>query len=134
MLTLSRYELTWDTYSSSYELDDSEINGIYSNSIVFYTLDDFHYGVSFRVGQNRTLGLLFAQVVIIYPNRLDMETRHYCMGQFYNNKGAKLFSQFALNNFIETENFTHCPGFNAIDYINGEPYTLGGDEIVSELI
>jgi hypothetical protein len=56
------------------------------------------------------------------------------MGQFHTNKGAKLFAQFALNHFIETETWSVCPSFEAVDYIDGDPHTLGGDEIVSELI
>ena len=131
--TLSRYELSWDCYSQ-WEPKDDDIGGIYTDSVHFDTVDDYHFAVSFRVGEGRTLGLLFCEVVMIYPNRIDTGTLHYCMGQFYTNSGAKLFAQFALNHFIETEKWSVCPSFEAVDYIDGDPCTLGGDEIVSELI
>ena len=133
MLTLSRYELTWDTYSQWIEESD-QIGGIYSNSIVFSTEDDYRFTITFRVGEGRQLGLLFCEVVMDYPNLVDSSSINYCMGQFFTNSGAKLFCQFALNNFIETEKWLVCPSIKWVDYINGEPYTLGGDEIVSELI
>jgi hypothetical protein len=131
--TLSRYTLTWDCYSQWTPKDD-EIGGIYTDSVHFDTVDEFHYVVSFRVGEGRQLGLLFAEVVMIYPNRIDTSTLHYCMGQFHTNSGAKLFAQFALNHFIETETWSVCPSFECVDYIDGDPCTLGGDEIVSDLI
>jgi hypothetical protein len=131
--TLSRYNLSWDCYSSWMPKDD-EIGGIYTDSVHFDTVDDYHFAVSFRIGEGRQLGLLFAEVVMIYPNRIDTSKLHYCMGQFNTNKGAKLFAQFALNHFIETETWSVCPSFECVDYIDGDPHTLGGDEIVSGLI
>jgi hypothetical protein len=133
MLTISRYELTWDTYSQWVEESD-QIGGIYSNEIIFSTEDDYRFTITFRVGEGRQLGLLFCEVVMNYPNLVDSSSINYCMGQFFTNSGAKLFAQFALNNFIETEKWLVCPSIKWVDYINGEPYTLGGDEIVSELI
>jgi len=133
MLTLSRYELTWDTYSQWIEESD-QIGGIYSNEIIFSTEDDYRFTISFSVGESRQLGLLFCEVVMIYPDMLNIEIQNYCMGQFFTNNGAKLFCQFALNNFIETQKWLVCPSIQWVDYINGEPYTLGGDEIVSKLI
>jgi hypothetical protein len=131
--TLSRYELSWDCYSQ-WEPKDDDIGGIYTDSVHFDTVDDYHFAVSFRVGEGRTLGVLFCEVVMIYPNRIDTSKMHYCFGQFHTNKGAKLFAQFALNHFIETETWSVCPSFEAVDYIDGDPFTLTGDEIVSELI
>jgi hypothetical protein len=129
--TLSRYTLSWDSYSS-WAPNDNEVGGIYTDSVHFDTVDDYHFAVSFRVGEGRQLGLLFAEVVMVYPNRIDTGKLHYCMGQFHTNKGAKLFAQFALNHFIETETWSVCPSFEAVDYIDGDPHTLAG-EIVSEL-
>ena len=130
--TLSRYTLSWDCYSQWMPKDD-DIGGIYTDSVHFDTVDDYHFAVSFRVGEGRTLGILFCEVVMIYPNRIDTSKVLYAFGQFYANEGVKLFAQFALNHFIETETWSVCPSFQAVDYIDGEPHTLGGDEIVSEL-
>jgi len=130
--TLSRYTLSWDCYSQWMPKDD-DIGGIYTDSVHFDTVDDYHFAVSFRVGEGRTLGILFCEVVMIYPNRIDTSKVHYAFGQFFTNEGAKLFAQFALNHFIETEKWLVCPSFQCVDYIGGEPHTLGGAEIVSEL-
>ena len=127
---LSRYNLSWDCYS---QWGEPELGGIYTDCVHFDTVDDYHFAVSFRVGDGRQLGLLFAEVVMVYPNIMTSKL-HYCMGQFNTNKGAKLFAQFALNHFIETETWSVCPSFQCVDYIDGDPYTLGGDEIVSGLI
>ena len=129
-VTLSRYNLSWDCYS---QWGEPELGGIYTDCVHFDTVDDYHFAVSFRVGDGRQLGLLFAEVVMVYPNIMTSKL-HYCMGQFNTNKGAKLFAQFALNHFIATETWSVCPSFQCVDYIDGDPYTLGGDEIVSDLI
>jgi hypothetical protein len=126
------YTLTWDSYSQWAPKDD-EISGIYSNYVHFYAVGDVKFEVSFRVGEGRQLGLLFVDVVMSESGEYDHKM-HYCLGQFYKNSGAKLFAQFALNHFIETETWSVCPSFQPVDYIDGEPCTLGGDEIVSELI
>ncbi len=131
-VTLPRYTLSWDCYYQ-WAPKDNDLGGIYTDSVHFDTVDDYHFAVSFRVGEGRQLGLLFAEVVMVYPNRIDTSKLHYCMGQFYNNQGAIKFSQFALNHFIETETWSVCPSFQAVDYTDGEPHTLAGDEIVSEL-
>lgn len=127
---VSRYDLSWDAYWSY--ADQPELGGIYTDCVHFDALGDYHFAVAFRVGEGRTLGLLFCEVVIIEPDRY-VTKRHYCFGQFHTNKGAKLFSQFALNHFIETETWSVCPAFEPVEYIDGDPHTLGGDEIVSEL-
>ena len=130
--TLSRYELSWDCYSS-WMPKDTEIGGIYSNYVHFHAVGDYKFEVSFRIGEGRQLGLLFCEVNVTEPDSY-VTKRHYCFGQFHTNKGAKLFAQFALNHFIETETWSVCPSFECVDYIDGEPYNLSGEEIVSELI
>jgi hypothetical protein len=131
--TLNRYTLNWEAYSTWPPADD-DIGGIYTDCVHFYAVGGYKFEVSFRIGEGRQQGLLFCEVVMVYPNRIDTNKLHYCMGQFYKNSGAKLFAQFALNHFIETETWSVCPSFQPVDYIDGEPCTLGGDEIVSEII
>ena len=130
--TLSRYELSWDCYSQWMPKDD-EIGGIYTDYVHFWAVGNYKFEVAFRVGEGRTLGILFAEVNVTDPE-FYTHKRHYAFGQFHTNKGAKLFAQFALNHFIETETWSVCPSFECVDYLNGDPHTLGGDEIVSELI
>ena len=126
------YTLTWESYSQ-WAPADNEIGGIYSNYVHFYAVGDVKFEVGFRVGEGRQLGLLFVTVVMSESGQF-VNKIHYCLGQFYRNNGAKLFAQFALSHFIETETWSVCPSFQAVDYIDGDPYTLAGDEIVSELI
>ena len=130
--TLNRYTLNWEAYSSWPPTDD-EIGGIYTDYVHFHAIGGYKFEVSFRIGEGRQLGLLFA-VVIMTNDQGDDNRMHYCMGQFHKNSGAKLFAQFAMNHFIETESWSVCPSFEPVDYIDGEPCTLGGDEILSELI
>lgn len=131
-VTLSKYTLQWDSYSQ-FAPDDDDIGGIYTQNVKFCAVGDYIFEVSFRVGQGRQLGILFCEVVITTPEKW-VEKRHYAFGEFMTNKGAKLFAQFALNRFIESEKWDVCPSFEPVDYIDGDPYTLGGDEIVSTLI
>ena len=128
----SRYALNWEAYSSWPPADD-EIGGIYTDYVHFHAVGGYKFEVSFRIGEGRQLGLLFAEVVTTNTQG-DYSKLHYCMGQFYTNNGAKLFAQFALNHFIETENWSVCPSFQPVDYNDGVPCTLGGDEILSEII
>lgn len=123
-------KLSWDTYWQ-WE-GEPDVGGIYTDTVSFWTDDKYKFTVSFRVGEGRTLGILFAEVVTVNP-QLEMRKMHYCLGQFYRNSGAKLFAQFALDHFIETETWSVCPSFHAVDYIDGDPFTLSGDEIVSEI-
>ena len=127
---LSRYTLDWQN-STQWE-DMPELGDIYTGEVSFYTVDNYRYTVSFNVGSWRRLGMLFATVEQQDPQGYN-QTMNYCLGQFYTNEGAMLFSQFAFNHFVETEKWLVCPSFKAVDYIDGEPHTLGGDEIVSEL-
>ena len=128
---VNRYDLVWDAYWSF--SGEPELGGIYSNYVHIYAVGDYKFEVSFRVGDGRTLGVLFCEVNVTDQDNY-VTKRHYAFGQFYTNKGAKLFAQFALHHFIETETWLVCPSFEAIEYLNGEPYTLTGDEIVSEKI
>jgi hypothetical protein len=126
----TNYKLVWDTYHLT---NEPAIGGIYSNTIKVYSLDNWLFEISFTVDQNRTLGLLFLSVTSSHKNKF-IGKLHYCLGQFNNNTGAKLFSQFALDHFINTETWEVCPSFEPVDYIDGIPYTLFGQEIVSDLI
>lgn len=128
--TTTPCKLSWDTYWQ-WE-GEPDLGGIYTDTVSFWTDDKYKFTVSFRVGEGRTLGILFAEVVTVNP-QLEMRKMHYCLGQFYKNSGAKLFAQFALDHFIETETWSVCPSFHAVDYIDGDPFTLSGDEIVSEI-
>jgi hypothetical protein len=129
--TLSRYTLSW---INGTQWDNfPELGSIYTHSVRIYSLDEGYYNVSFSVGDGRRMGLLFVEVE---SHDCDgyAHTLNYCLGQFYNNQGAIKFAQFALNHFIETETWSVCPSFEYVDYIDGEPYTLAGDEIVSEIV
>ena len=129
--TASKYDLVWDAYWSYDGMP--ELGGIYTNTVRVDKLEDWMFEVSFRMGEGRTLGVLFCEVVSSRAGEF-MGKLHYSFGQFHTNEGAIKFAKFALANFIETEKWDVCPSFEAVDYIDGEPYTLTGDEIVSELI
>lgn len=129
---VTAYTLQWESYSQ-WGVKPDEIGGIYSKDVKFYTCDGYRYCISFRVGEWRTLGILFVEVKQKDPNGYT-STLNYSLGQFHNNAGAIKFAQFALHHFIETETWSVCPSFQAVEYIGSDPYTLAGDEIVSELI
>ena len=126
MATLTTPKLTWD--QTTQWASEPEIGSIYTQAIKVEIYDRI-YNVEFHVGDGRTLGLLFCTV-----SSDDWYTLHYCFGQFHRNEHAKKFAQFALEHFAETENWGIVPSFQPIDWIDGEPNTLGGDEIVSELL
>jgi hypothetical protein len=123
-------QLSWDAYWQW--AGEPEIGGIYTDTVSFHTEDNYKFTVSFRVGEGRTLGILFAEVVTVNP-QFEMQKMHYCLGQFYKNSGAKVFAQFALDNFMQTESWSVCPSFQCVDYIDGDPFTLYGDEIISDI-
>jgi hypothetical protein len=129
-LQVSALNVTWDAYWSYSGMP--ELGGIYSDSVRIETPDGYIFDVQFRVGDHRVLGILFVKVTVTDPNGY-CDHRHYSLGQFYTNAGAIKFSKFALGNFIETEKWDVCPSFQYVDYIDGEPFTLAGDEIVSEI-
>jgi hypothetical protein len=126
----SRYTVNWNNATQWASMP--ELGATYSDPIQFWTVDNYRYTVTFRIGEGRTLGLLFAEVEQINPDFMS-QTMHYCFGQFYTNSGAFKFSQFAMDHFIETETWSVCPGLEAIDWIDGAPYTLTGDELVSDI-
>ena len=129
-VTLSRYNLNWSACRSD---DIPEQGYIYSQEVTFYTVDGYRYVVSFDVGDGRRLGLLFVTVEQKDPQGYS-HTLNYCLGQFYTNEGAIKFAQFAFEHFCSEFNWKVCPSFECVDYIDGEPYTLAGDEIVSEIV
>jgi hypothetical protein len=128
--TLSRYTLNWQNGTQWSQFP--ELGSIYSDQVTFYTVDGYRYNVSFLVNDGRQLGLLFVDVEQEDPQGFN-QTLRYSLGQFYSNDGAIKFAQFALDHFIETETWSVCPSFQYVDMIDGEPYTLAGDEIVSEI-
>jgi hypothetical protein len=109
-----------------------ELGSIYTQEYKVSNDDEGFYRVSFTVEDGRRTGLLFVDVE---SHDCDgyAHTTHYCLGQFHTNQGAIKFAQFAFEHFIETETWSVCPSFEPVDYIDGEPYTLRGEEIVSEL-
>jgi hypothetical protein len=115
----------WDSFP--------ELGTIYTDQVSFHTVDNhYQYKVSFLVNDGRQLGLLFVDIESQDCDGYG-ETRRYCLGQFYTNTGAIKFAQFALDHFIETETWSVCPSFQYVDMIDGDPFTLAGDEIVSEI-
>jgi hypothetical protein len=128
--TLSRYTLNWQN-GTQWE-NFPELGSIYTEEVTFYTVDGYRYNVSFLVNDGRQLGLLFVEVEQEDPQGYN-QTLRYSLGQFYSNDGAIKFAQFALDHFIETETWSVCPSFQYVDMIDGDPFTLAGDEIVSEI-
>ena len=64
-LQRSKYALKWDSYSYFVTNDETETGGIYSQKVTIHAVGDYRFEVSFRVGDGRTLGILFAEVVMI---------------------------------------------------------------------
>lgn len=134
--TVTVYSLSWNTDSQWSNIP--EIGGVYTDT-VHINVNDLHdvgnytFDVTFRIGEGRQLGLLFVDVVLTDIDFFKSNVT-YCMGQFNNNKGAKLFAQFVLNHFVETETWEVCPSFEPVVYINGDPFALDGVEIVSDFI
>ena len=96
MNTTINHQLVWDTYHST--ANEPSLGGIYSNTVRVYFSDEWLCEVSFSVEEGRTEGLLFASVTSSQSNKF-IGKLHYCLGQFNTNNGAKLFSQFALNQY-----------------------------------
>ena len=131
---LSKYTLEWNSYSQfAPDATPCRHGGIYTQKVKIYAVGDYTFEVEFKVGEWRTLGILFAKVTTI-DNYNNVSELNYSFGEFRTDEGAMLFAQFALNRFIESERWDVCPSFQAIEYINGDPYTLSGDEIVTGLI
>ena len=110
-----------------------ELGSIYTDQVKFFTIDNqYQYTLSFLVNDGRQLGLLFVDVEQEDPEGYSHPLR-YSLGQFYTNDGAIKFASFALNHFYDTETWSVCPSFQFVDMIDGDPFTLAGDEIVSEI-
>lgn len=126
--------LEWD---ASWQYDGMpELGGIYTQPVKV-ELDGYIYTLEFRVGDGRTIGILFVSVGITYPVsewEFPETQSNYSLGQFRTNEGAIKFAQFAFNNFRQETKWDVCPSFQPLDYIQGVPYTYDDQEIVSDLI
>jgi hypothetical protein len=120
--------LNW--YQTTQWANFPTLGEIYSDTYQLIIKDD-KYEIEFRIGDNRTLGLLFVSVKSTFDYAYQGEL-NYCLGQFNFNTHAMKFAEFALSHFIETQNWGVCPSFEAVDMFDGVPHTLGGDEIVRE--
>ena len=130
MATLYTRKIQWE--NGTQWANFPELGSIYTQSMLVFDEYEGKYSVSFSVGEGRRIGMLFVEVES-YDCDGYAHTLNYCLGQFYTNEGAIKFAQFAFEHFNEEFNWKVCPSFQAVDYIDGEPHTLGGDEIVSEL-
>ena len=128
--TLYAHTLEWE--NGTQWANPPELGSIYTQSLKVFDESEGHYNLTFRVGEGRRLGLLFVDVES-YDCDGYAHTLHYCLGQFYTNAGAIKFAQFAYDHFVETQSWSVCPSFEVVELIDGEPYTIKGDEIVSEL-
>jgi hypothetical protein len=129
--TISCPILQWEN-ATSWE-NFPELGSIYTEEVKFFAVDNaYQYTVSFSVNDGRQLGLLFVDIASQDCDGYS-ENRRYCLGQFYTNAGAIKFAQFALEHFYDHENWAVCPSFQYVDMIDGDPFTLAGDEIVSEI-
>ena len=131
MSTLCTRKIEWE--NGTQWANFPELGSIYTQSLLVFDEDEGKYNLSFHVGDGRRMGLLFAEVES-YDCDGYSHTLNYCLGQFYTNEGAIKFAQFAFEHFCSEFNWKVCPSFECVDYIDGEPYTLAGDEIVSEIV
>ena len=131
--TLSSNQLQWD--QTTQWANFPELGYIYTRTVTVEDDDQYSYKVAFHVSDvSRRLGMLFVEVKTIYltDTTFNPPTLNYCLGEFNTNKGAMKFAQFALDNFIEHKNWAVCPSFKYVDWIDGDPYDLTGNEIVCE--
>ena len=131
--TLSSHQLQWDqtTQWASFP----ELGYIYTQTVTVEDNDQYSYKVAFHVSDvSRRLGMLFVEVKTIYLTdpTFSPPTLNYCLGEFNTNEGAMKFAQFALDNFVEHNNWAVCPSLICVDWVYGDPYDLAGDEIVCE--
>jgi hypothetical protein len=131
MATLFTRKIEWE--NGTQWANFPELGSIYTQSMLVFDEYEGKYNVSFSVGDGRRMGILFVEVES-YDCDGYAHTMHYSLGQFYTNEGAMKFAQFAFDHFCLEQNWKVCPSFQALDYIGGEPYTLAGDEIVSEIV
>jgi len=129
---LSKYTLQWD---QSTQWDNfPQLGSIYSQEVMINAIGDVTFIVSFHVSDvSSRLGFLFSEVKMIENG--NESVMHYCFGQFHTNLGAMKFAQFSLNHFIEWEDWAVCPNFTPVDWINGDPIDLAGNEVcIDEII
>jgi hypothetical protein len=131
MATLFTRKIEWE--NGTQWANFPELGSIYTQSMLVFDEYEGKYNVSFSVGDGRRLGVLFVDVES-YDCDGYAHTMHYSLGQFYTNEGAMKFAQFAFEHFCLEFNWKVCPSFQCLDYIDGEPYTLAGDEVVSEIV
>lgn len=131
MATLCTRKIEWE--NGTQWANFPELGSIYTQNMLVFDEYEGKYYVSFDVGSKRWLGILFVTVES-YDCDGYAHTMHYSLGQFYTNEGAIKFAQFAFDHFCSEFNWKVCPSFDAIEYIQGDPYTLAGDEIVSEIV
>jgi hypothetical protein len=131
MATLFTRKIEWENGT---QWDNfPELGSIYTQSMLVFDEYEGKYNVSFSVGDGRRMGILFVDVES-YDWDGYAHTMHYSLGQFYTNEGAMKFAQFAFEHFCLEFNWKVCPSFQCLDYIEGDPHTLAGDEVVSEIV
>ena len=109
-----------------------ELGGVYTQVVTIHAVGDYTYKVSFQVSDRiLTIGALFCCVESIDSSGYH-QVLHYFMGDFNSNLGAMKFAQFALEHFIEWENWSVCGAFEPFDWIKGDPISImTGEEIVT---
>ena len=127
---LDKYQLIW-SHSTPWERPP-ELGGVYTQVVTIHAVGDYTYKVSFQVSDRiHTIGALFCCVDSIDSSGYH-QTLHYFMGDFFSNLGAMKFAQFALQHFIEWENWSVCGCFEPFDWIEGDPISImTGEEIVT---
>ena len=127
---VNRYQLSWD-HSTPWDRPP-ELGGVYTQVVTIHAVGDYTYKVSFQVSDRiLTIGALFCCVESIDSSGYH-QTLHYFMGDFNSNLGAMKFAQFALEHFIEWENWSVCGSFEPFDWIKGDPISImTGEEIVT---
>ena len=126
----NRYLLEWN-HSTPWN-KPPELGGVYSQTVTIHAVGETTFKISFQVSDTiLTLGALFCTVEQ-FNSQGDHGVLHYFMGDFYSNLGAMKFAQFALEHFIEWENWSVCGSFEPMEWINGSPTSImTGEEIVT---
>lgn len=127
--TPQKYQLQWD--HSTPWAEPPSLGSVYTQPIKIHAVGDYTFEVSFHVSDSMlTLGCLFCEVKCTDEFRKE-SVMNYFFGDFITNMGAMKFAQFALEHFIEWENWAVCPSFEPIEWINGDPISvLTGEQIV----
>ena len=101
--TLSTYTLQWDSYSCWAPNDDTETGGIYTQKIKIYAVGDYTFEVEFRVGEGRTLGILFCKVTAI-DNYNNVSELNYSFGEFMTNRAQSCSRSLHLTASLSLKN------------------------------